>query len=89
MPNVVFAPAIQRHQRCPPQRVVAATVADALDAAFSGNPALRDYILDDQARLRRHVAVFVDGRLLRDRQRLDDGVADSAEIYVAQALSGG
>lgn len=89
MPNIVFAPAIQRHQPCPPQHVAASTVIDALNAAFSGNPALRDYILDDQGRVRRHVAVFVDGRLVRGRQQFGNDVADDAQIYVAQALSGG
>lgn len=89
MPSVVFAPAIQRHQPCPPQRVAASTIIDALNAACSRNPALRDYILDEQGRVRRHVAVFVDGRLVRDRRQPGDDVADDAEIYVAQALSGG
>jgi hypothetical protein len=35
------------------------------------------------------MVVFVDGRQIRDRQRLSDPVATNGEIYVAQALSGG
>jgi hypothetical protein len=35
------------------------------------------------------MVVFVDGRQVQDRQRLSDPVTSNAEIYVAQALSGG
>lgn len=89
MPQVVFAPAIQRHIPSPVRRVAGATVADALKAAFEGNPALRGYVLDEQGRLRKHVAIFVDGKQILDRQRLGDAVSDDSEIYVVQALSGG
>ena len=89
MPQIVFAPAIQRHQPCPPLRVAGATVGDALGDAFSAQPQMRDYILDDQGTLRRHVAVFVDGRVVKDRLNLTDAAGENAEIYVVQALSGG
>jgi sulfur-carrier protein len=88
MPNVVFAPAIQRHVSSPPRRVSARTVRAALDAVFAEQTALRDYILDEQGALRCHVAIFVDQRKI-DASQLADAVADSAEIYVVQALSGG
>jgi sulfur-carrier protein len=89
MPQLVFAPAIQRHQPCPPLRVAAGPVRDALAEAFSEHPQLRDYILDEQGTLRRHVAIFIDGRVVRDRQHLTDPAGESTEIYVMQALSGG
>lgn len=89
MPTVVFAPAIQRHVPSPPHRVQAATVRAALDVAFEAIPKLRDYVLEDQGQLRRHIAIFIDGRQVLDRDTLADAVADDAEIYVVQALSGG
>lgn len=89
MPRVVCAPAIQRHVPSPARVVAAATVSAALEAVFREQPELRGYILDDQGQLRRHVAVFVDGRMIRDRRRLSDPVDAGSEIYVAQALSGG
>ena len=89
MPEVVFAPAIQRHQPCPACRVEAATVRAALDQVFAGHPALRDYIVDEQGALRRHLAIFIDGEGIRDRRRLSDAVAAGTRIYVVQALSGG
>ena len=49
----------------------------------------RGYVLDEQGRLRQHVAVFIGGELIRDRTRLSDTVAANQDIFVMQALSGG
>jgi sulfur-carrier protein len=46
-------------------------------------------VLDDQSALRKHMIIFVDGELIRDRAGLTDAVAESGTIYVFQALSGG
>jgi sulfur-carrier protein len=46
-------------------------------------------VLDDQAALRRHMAVIVDGHSLKDRVNLSDAARPNSEIYVLQALSGG
>lgn len=89
MAVVSFTANLERHVACPRREVPAATVAEALDAAFADNPRLRGYVLDDQGRLRKHVLVLVDGVLVHDRDTLTDRVGDSASIYVAQALSGG
>jgi hypothetical protein len=35
------------------------------------------------------VNVFVDGRVVRDRERLGDALTTNSKVYVAQALSGG
>jgi hypothetical protein len=72
-----------------PMRVEAATLGDALEVYFAAVPRVRSYVLDDQGRLRRHVAVFIDGELLTDKRDLGRRVAPNAEIYVMQALSGG
>ncbi len=37
------------------------SVGEALAAVFAEYPQLRGYVLDDQDRLRLHIAVFVDG----------------------------
>jgi len=87
--RVSFTGNLKRHLACPPATVSAATVREALEAAFAQNPPLRSYILDDQGALRRHVNVFVNDRMVGDRTRLTDAVADHDEIYVLQALSGG
>ncbi len=56
---------------------------------FAQNPQARSYVLDDQAALRKHMTIFVDGRMIRDRARLADTVREDSTIYVFQALSGG
>jgi sulfur carrier protein ThiS len=64
-------------------------LCEALAAVFASRPTLRGYVLDDQGALRRHVAVYINGRPVRDRARLGDPVGPDDEVYVFQALSGG
>jgi hypothetical protein len=89
MTHVTFTPNLHRHLDCPAVTVSAETVSQALNAVFHDNPQLRGYVLDEQGRLRKHIAVFVGGELIRDRVRLSDAVPDGADIFVMQALSGG
>ena len=89
MPTISFTPALRRYLAAPSAQVEGATVADALAAVFASRPALRGYVLDDQGNLRRHVAVYVNGRPVSDRARLSDPVGPRDEVYVFQALSGG
>ena len=89
MPRVVFTSNLQRHIQCPECDVDGATVAQALAAVFADAPRIRDYVLDEQGHVRRHVVIFVDGQRIADRARLTDGVAPRSEICVLQALSGG
>ena len=90
MPTVLFTSALQRFLPVPSVQVTGATtIGEALAAVFASEPRLRGYVLDDQGALRRHVAVYVNGRPISDRARLTDAVAQDDEIYVFQALSGG
>jgi molybdopterin synthase sulfur carrier subunit len=89
MPRVTFTPALERFLAAPPIAVAATTLGEALAAAFAARPALRGYVLDDQGALRRHIAVYIGGRPVRDRVGLGDPVGPQDEIYVFQALSGG
>lgn len=89
MPRVSFTPNLERHVDAPSVEASGSTVAEALNEVFSTNPRLRSYVLDDQGRLRQHVAVFVNGDLIQDRHHLTDPVEKSDELFVMQALSGG
>lgn len=89
MAMVSFTPNIQRHVPCPDTEAPGATVRAVLDQVFAGNPRARAYVLDDQAGLRKHMIIFVDGEIIRDRARLSDPVTAASQIYVYQALSGG
>jgi sulfur carrier protein ThiS len=85
----MFTSALQRFLPVPSAQVAGATIGEALTAVFASEPRLRGYVLDDQGALRRHVAIYVNGRPIGDRARLTDVVAQDDEIYVFQALSGG
>ena len=89
MPTIYLTSHLRRVAPTGPTRVEAATLGAALDAYFETAPKVRSYIVDDQGRIRKHVAVFIDGDLLTDKRDLDRSVAPNSEIYVMQALSGG
>ncbi|PYP47289.1 MAG: thiamine biosynthesis protein ThiS [Gemmatimonadetes bacterium] len=89
MPRVTFTQNIQRHVSCPPSEADGKTVREVLERVFAANPRARDYVLDDQGAVRRHMVVFVNGRQIRDRARLSDAVPSDGEVCVMQALSGG
>ncbi len=89
MAHIFFAASIQRHIATPEREIDARTLGEALEAVFAAQPRLRGYIVDDQGSLRRHLAVFVDGRPVRDRQHLSDALGEESRVYVIQALSGG
>lgn len=89
MPRLVFTANLAAHVECRPESVDGDSVRSALDAYFDRHPEVRSYVLDEQGALRRHVVIFVNGVQARDRRRLSDPVGADAEVYVAQALSGG
>lgn len=89
MAQVAFTANLQRHVPCPPTTVTASTVSEALAAVFDTIPRLRGYVVDERGALRKHMAIFVDGELIKDRAHLSDPVGPDTEIYVMQALSGG
>ncbi len=89
MARVVFTPNIQRHVACPETTAPGHTVREVLENVFAENPRARSYVLDDQAGLRRHMTVFLDGEIVRDRTGLSDAVTETSTVYVFQSLSGG
>lgn len=89
MARVVFTANLKRHVGCPDTDAGGRTVREVLDAVFTSHPQVRSYVLDDQAHLRKHMTIFVDGRMIHDRADLSDAVSDASSIFVMQALSGG
>lgn len=89
MATVRFTDNIQRHVRCPSLEVDGDTLAEVLEGYFRANEPARGYVVDDQGRLRTHMALFIDGRQTLDRDGLSDPVPPDAVVDVIQALSGG
>ncbi|HTD05107.1 MoaD/ThiS family protein [Undibacterium sp.] len=89
MPKIIFTQQLSRFTDVPEVEADAASLRDMLEAAFAVNPRLRDYVMDEQGHVRFHVAVFVDGKRVRDRVRLDQALSPGSTVHVLQALSGG
>ncbi len=89
MAEITFTKHLDRFLSVPSRSAAGSTVRAVLGSVFENNPDLQGYVLDDQGRLRKHVAVFVDGRMIRDRNGLSDIVDETSQVYVMQALSGG
>ncbi len=69
--------------------VDAETVADVVSQMEKLAPGFAFYICDERGRLRRHVNIFIEENLLRDRACLSDGVEPDSRVFIMQALSGG
>ena len=89
MPSVRFTRNIQRHVECPTLDVEGATLGEVLNAYFVSNERARGYVLDDRGKLRKHMAAFIDGRQVDDRDTLSDEVPEGAVVDIVQSLSGG
>lgn len=72
-----------------PVEIEGATVGEVLDRLFAGHATARNYVLDEQGQLRKHVCIFLDGERLAHNEALAAPLRPEAEIYVMQALSGG
>ena len=64
----------------------AATLAEVLATLDARFPGLRFRIVDEQAAIRPHIKLFVDGALARD---LSQPTASAGELMIVGALSGG
>ncbi|MCM2296612.1 MoaD/ThiS family protein [Rhodoferax sp.] len=89
MVTVEFAASLRRHVDCAPQDVAAGSLRAVLEAALAAAPELRHYVLDDQDNIRKHVAVFVNKTMVRDRQNLTQALTSGDRVLVVQALTGG
>lgn len=89
MVTVEFAPSLRRHVACATQNVAPGTLRQVLEAALSAAPELAHYVFDDQRSIRKHVAVFVNRKMVLDRTHLDQALAQDDRVLVIQALTGG
>ena len=89
MVSVEFAASLRRHLDCPAQSVPPGSLREVLEAALQARPELAHYVFDDQRAVRKHVAVFVNQRIVQDRAHLDQSVQAGDKVLVIQALTGG
>lgn len=89
MPRIAFTSHLRTVGPTAPTPYDGATVGEMIRAAAAEHPRLADYVLDDQGRVRKHIAIFVDGEMVARDKALERAVGTESEIYVMQALSGG
>ena len=65
------------------------SAAESVAALENRHPGIAAYIVDERGTLRPHVNIFIDGKPVRDRERLTDAVGIDSEVVIMQALSGG
>lgn len=65
------------------------TVADALAALWTLYPGVRDRIADEQGQIRQHINIFVGREHIRYTGGLATPIANSAEVSIVPAVSGG
>jgi molybdopterin synthase sulfur carrier subunit len=90
MPTVKFTRALNRFfPKLTDTPAKGVTLTEILSEMETYYPGVRSYLLDDQGRLRQHVNIFIDSKMISDRTALSDSFSQNSEIYIIQALSGG
>ena len=90
MPTIKFTYALKRFfPKLKDTPATGKTLAEVFKEIENSYPGLTSYVLDERGSLRRHVNIFIDGKMINDRTRLGDSISANSEIYIMQALSGG
>ena len=90
MPNVKFTPNLKRfYPDLDTGQFTGENVAELLDNINQKYSGIKDYIVDEQGVLRKHVNIFIGNEMVKDKVALTDHLSDDDEVYILQALSGG
>jgi len=90
MPQVSFTSALKRFfPDLNEVEVEAGNIVELLDQLEKYHPGLKDYLVDERGRLRKHVNIYIGEELVEDREGLSDRVKASDQVLIFQALSGG
>ena len=90
MATINFTQALKRfYPQLDTLELAAETVDEVIKSLEMQYPGIENYLIDDQRILRKHVNIFIDGSLIKDREQLTDALTSDSEVYIMQALSGG
>ncbi len=88
--SVRFPPHLRRFIQLPSSCEVAASnvdqLIDELENQFAG---VRNYLLHENGALRQHVNLFLDGKLVVEKELGQVSLENVSELVIMQALSGG
>lgn len=71
------------------EEIEANTVAELVMLLDKTYPGLKAYLVEEQGSLRKHVNIFVNGTMIKDRINLSDRLLYNDQVNIIQALSGG
>ncbi|HLE47641.1 MAG TPA: MoaD/ThiS family protein [Candidatus Thermoplasmatota archaeon] len=69
--------------------VTGTTLSEALEQVDERAPGLAGRVLDDQGRIRQHVAIFVNGAMLETREAANVPLRPGDVVRVVPSVSGG
>ncbi len=84
-----FTPQLERFLSVPKVECEAVNVESALRRLGESHHKLLAYLVDDNFKLRTHVAVFLNGNHLQNLDVMPTKLSDGDELFFMQALSGG
>lgn len=84
--QVVIPSALRSYTEASKAEASGATIAEVLNDLDRRYIGIRFRMIDEQERIRRHIRIFVNGVQVRD---LSHPLAESDEVVIVQALSGG
>ncbi len=90
MAQIRFTPHLREFFDLPQSFTAASTsLVELLGELDRRWPGLAFYLADERGHLRPHVAIWVDGRRIKDRKDLNIALPSDSEVHLLQALSGG
>jgi sulfur-carrier protein len=67
----------------------ASSVKDLLKKMDEVRPYFSAYILEDNGAIRKHVNIFINGEVVRDKSHVEIPLEAGTQVHIMQALSGG
>lgn len=90
MSQIEFSLQLAEHVGCPAKgELKVGVLQDGLAIWFEEYPKLKEYLLDSDGNLRRHLSLFLNGEMVISTEALDLVIDDKSELFVMQAISGG
>ena len=90
MPTVSFTSALSRFfPNLKPKNSNAQNISELLNDLEEEYPGIKDYLVDTEGQLRKHINIFIGEKLIEDREQLSDPITEKDEVLIFQALSGG
>jgi molybdopterin synthase sulfur carrier subunit len=90
MVEVQFTSALKRFfPTIEAQSLSATKVSELLVLLDEKYPGIKDYLVEEDGSLRKHVNIFINNDLIDDRMSLSDTIKEKDIVLIFQALSGG